>query len=110
MHKDQYSEARIKRAIRCYYITKASSLGAVFKDEYKPRKLMESYISGGDIPTDISSMDLLCVLLADIDKDLYDLSYKEKRERLVQLRKDHFGDDDKHTHDKLRSLSNEDIV
>jgi len=111
MHDNQYSDKKIKKAIKCYYLSKAMSLARLFSNEEMVKKLIESYIDRCIIPETSPAIDFLCIILSDIDTEIYDLSYRCRKDRLVQLHKEHFVVDlDEHAHAKsVNGVATEDI-
>lgn len=85
-----YDSAKIKKAIRCYYIDKATCIDNIMCSGTVAREVMEKYIYSGCIPDIGSHVDLLGIILNDLDTSLYDLSMNEKVSRLQAIYREHF--------------------
>lgn len=91
MHSSSYSDKKVRKAIKCYYMTKAANIGSFFRNSDLAKKIMHQYIHMRILPEDTSSLDFLCIILSDLDIELYDLNDKDRRERLTHIHQEHFN-------------------
>lgn len=103
LHKDSvsYDDMKIRKAIKCYYIDKAICLGNALKNPGEAQSIIERFIYNGFVPEIKSQSDLLAILFTDLLPSLYDLDYKERKEKLAQIHREHFsGGKEQRTHDR----------
>lgn len=118
MHSGVYSDVKIKKAIKSYYNEKVSELGTFFRNGDIARKVITDYLNKATIPDDSSVLNFLSIVFSDLDPELYNLSYKDKRLKLQQIHKEHFSTDSMSAtieivsskiQDRVRSMPSEDI-
>ena len=102
LHKEvvSYDDIKIRKAIKCYYIDKAICLGNALKNPTESRSIVERFVYTGSIPEIKTQSDLLAIVFTDLVPSLYDLDYKERREKLLQIHREHFSPEKEQKVDK----------